>query len=103
MYQAQFFNLYDKWLRFADGKAKRYFHDESQRLEAVDKALAKCVDNAEFTQVGNQLITPILDLEVWGKLVITNSLKDSSKAKKTLEPINIEGDEFNNMHGYRLV
>ena len=102
MLQAEFFLLYDRWARFALYKARRYLHDESQRQDAVDTAMARFVDNAQFEQVGNQLITPILDLDAWGKTVITNSIKNFARDKK-LESINLEGEEYQGMHGYKVI
>ena len=105
MDQAEFFTIYDKLMRFASRKSMRFFHDEAQRQDAIDMAMARFVDNAGFKQVGDQLVTnpEILDLEVWGKLVITNALKDASKAKKTLDPINLDSGEYYGMHGYKVI
>ena len=93
MYQADFMALYDNLERYVTYKARRYIHDESQRIEAVDDGMAKFVDSAQFTQEGDELLSPIADLLAWGKEVIRNSLKDFVKKKKELKPVVLRDGE----------
>jgi hypothetical protein len=84
MYQEDYFNLYKRLIGFAERRAKRYFTDSSLIQDAVFEAMDRFVDEAKFTQLRDELIPSpeILDLNAWGRTVITNSLKNSSKKKR---------------------
>jgi len=109
MRQAEYFDLYNRLTRFATGVARRHFHDETQRDEAVFQALNKFVDNSGFEQVGDELIIPpsINDIEAWGKTVIVNAIKDFRRVKQPLEPMplpykELSDDTVEGYHGYEV-
>ena len=114
MRQSEYFDLYNRLTGFATGVARRHFHDEAQRQDAVYVALDKFVDNSGFTQVGDELnFSPsINDIEAWGKTVIVNAIKDYRRVVK-LEPmypseqdirlnLKITKDECEGYHGYEV-
>ena len=93
MYQQQFTEIYNRLSRYAYYKAGRYFRDAVLRQDAADEAVNDAVD----AWINGQLYD-----EELAKRTIQSSLRQASR-KRDVEPVNIEGDEFNNMHGYRLV
>jgi polyhydroxyalkanoate synthesis regulator phasin len=88
--QQEFTRLYDKLLRHAQYKARRYFRDEVLRQDAAERAMNDAVD---------KWISEGCYDEELARRVIDSSLRQSSR-KRELEPIPIdEGDGF---HGYQL-
>jgi len=87
--------LYDSLNRYALYRARQYYRDDSLAYDAADTAMDKFV---------RALINlpDIENLEAWGKVVIANSLKDSSKDRK-LEPISVVGEDYQGMHGYEIL
>ena len=103
MYQNEFMSLSKNIERYATYEARRYIHDESQRMTAIDEAIAKFIDNAGFYQEGHELLSPIggyNELLAWGKVVVRNSLKNYAKKKKELKPIPCDEDGFHGMELY---
>ena len=104
MYQGEYASLYQRLLRYAESRARLYFKDSSLFQDAVFEAIDRFVDGAGFVQVGENLTynPEILDLEAWGKTVIINSLKNSSKKKREIEPVNEVGRKYNGFQGYKI-
>ena len=94
MLQAEFNQLYDGLARFAFYRARQYFHGDSLAQDAADIAMDRFSDAFMLNQ-------DIKDIEAWGNTIILNSLKNSARDKK-LEPINIEGEDYEGMHGYEI-
>jgi len=108
--QVEYFKLYDRLVRFAEGVARRHFpYDGSQQLEATDNALAKFVTNAGFKQVGDELVydPQIEDIVTWGKTTIVNAIKNYRRDNQLLESIplpykELSDDEVDGFHGYQI-
>ena len=92
MTQVAFNRLYDKLSKYALYRARQYFRDDSLAYDATDEAMDKVIDSL----VGGSEID---NLMMWGKMVISNSLKDSARNRK-LEPITVVGEEYEDMRGY---
>ena len=111
MHQEEYMVLYNDLDRYATYKARRLVYDKSQQLEAVDEAMAKFVDNAGFTQEGDELLSPIgdiKDLRAWGKEVIRNYLRNYAKRKHDVTPIMLVQKDYDllgiqdGFHGYEV-
>ena len=97
MLQVEFNTLYDRLEAFALYRARLYFKDNSQRQDAVDEAMYKFAYEFSFNSRN------VENIEAWGKTVIVNALKDLSKKKREIEPIDIEDKEYDGFHGYRII
>ena len=93
MYQEQFTQLYNRLLKYAYYRAGRYFRDDALRQDAADKAMNDTVDT--WIKEG------CYDEEV-AKRTIQSSLRQSSR-KREVEPVSVEGEEYNGMHGYKII
>ncbi len=75
MNQSEFTILIQKLRSYAYGLACKHFRDEGLRQDVTDKALDKFVD--EFMKDPQ-----VDDIMAWGKVVITNSIKNSSRDRQ---------------------
>ena len=74
-----------------------------QNLSSSDYSKTDCIIDTAMNRFSDAfaLNQDIKDIEAWGRTIIINSLKNSARDRK-LEPINIEGDEYEGMHGYEI-
>ena len=99
VYQEEFTALFERLKTFATQRAAGYFKGGDGILR--DKAAEDAMD--AVTEVWRtRPVEPKSYDEEEAKKIIHNSIRNASLTKK-VQPINLEGDEFNNMHGYKLV
>jgi hypothetical protein len=89
--QQEFTQLYDKLLRHALYKARRYFKDEVLRQDAAERAVNDAVD---------KWISEGCYDEDLARTVIDSSLRQSSRHRE-LEPIPLD-DEYEGFRGYQI-
>lgn len=92
MLQVEFNQMYDRLATFALRLARGKFEDACLATDAVEWAMDKVIDKWVETESYN---------EIEAKQIIRNSIRNS-RATCNLEPISLEGEEFEGMHGYQI-